>query len=85
MRGMLRHPVRFFRDHRFTRSHASDYLDGDLDHHRRHRVEAHAGICPPCRHLLDSLRHTILGLRGLQDPPESDVAASVIARLRAEA
>ena len=85
MRAMLRHPVRFVRDHRFTRSHASDFLDGELDDDGRHRVEEHAGMCPPCRQLLDSLKRTISELRGLREPPAGDVASGVIARLRDEA
>ena len=85
MRGMLRHPLRFVRDHRFTRSHASDFLDGDLDDGGRHRVEEHAGMCPPCRHFLDSLRRTLGELRGLREPAGGDVASGVIARLRDEA
>lgn len=84
MRAMLRHPVRFVRDHRFTRSHASDLLDGDLDQPGRRRVEEHAGMCPKCRHLLESLRRTIGELRSLREPAAGDVASGVIARLRDE-
>ena len=86
MNPMARHPLRFVRDHRFTRSHASDFLDGDLDAQEQRRVSEHAGMCPPCRHLLASLRATISSLGRLRDaePGAGEVSGSVIARLRDE-
>ncbi len=86
---MLRHPLGFRRDHRFTVEHASDHLDGDLDDAGRARVEHHARFCPRCRALLGSLARTVAALRtiGTAAPAQADpdVAAAVIARLRAEA
>ena len=83
---MLRHPLRFQRDHRFTAEHASNYLDGDLDDAARARVEHHARFCPTCHKLLASLRRTVNALRALGGPerraPESGVATAVIARSR---
>ena len=88
MHPMLRHPLRFRRDHRFSAEHASDYLDGELDGAGRGRVEHHARFCPRCHELLASLRRTVNALRALggaeQAAPDSRVAAGVIARLRAE-
>lgn len=81
MRAMLR-PIRFMRDHRFISSHASAYLDGDLDESRRRRVERHAGVCARCHQLLESLRQTIAALMGLRAQPRGDIADGVIARLR---
>jgi len=78
---MLR-PIRFMRDHRFISSHASAYLDGDLDESRRRRVERHAGVCARCHQLLESLRQTIAALMGLRAQPRGDIADGVIARLR---
>lgn len=87
MHPMLRHPLRFRRDHRFTAEHASDYLDGDLDDAGRARVEHHARFCPRCHELLASLRRTLNALRSLgtieHGTPGSGVASGVIARLRA--
>ncbi len=87
MHPMLRHPLRFGREHRFTFEHASQYLDGDLDEAGRERVEHHARLCPKCHELLASLRRTISALRelgtGPDEPGDSDVADGVIARLRA--
>jgi anti-sigma factor RsiW len=82
---MLPHPIRFMRDHRFTMSHASEYLDGELDERGRRRVEGHTGICPACRRLVESLRRTVDALRGLRGEPEATVADAVIERLRTEA
>jgi len=85
---MLRHPFGFRRDHRFTIEHASDYLDGDLDHAGRACVEHHARFCPRCHELLGSLRSTVAALRTMrttaQRRPQLDVASRVIARLRTE-
>ena len=75
----------FLRDHRWTRRHLSDYIDGDLDAHERDRVERHVGMCPQCRRLLETLKRTVAGLMGLREDPTGEVADSVIERLRAEA
>ena len=80
----LRHPIRFHRDHRFTQSHASDYLDGDIDEAGRRRIHEHSRLCPPCHRLLDSLRRTISELRALNEPTVEPVADGIIARLREE-
>ncbi len=84
MRAMLRHPIRFVLDHRYTRTHASDYLDGELDGHGQHRVDEHTGMCPQCRHFVASLRRTVVGLMGLRADPDSGMADEVIRRLRTE-
>ena len=88
MHPMLRHPLRFRRDHRFAAEHASDYLDGDLDGAARTRVEHHARFCPTCHELLASLRRTVDALRALgttgRGTPDPGVVPAVIARLRAQ-
>jgi anti-sigma factor RsiW len=85
---MLRHPLRFPRDHRFTAAHASDYLDGLLDDAGRARVERHARFCPRCHALLEGLRRVLGAMRELGragDPhARRSVVPAVIARLRAE-
>ncbi len=88
MRAMLRHPLQFMADHRFTLAHASEFLDGDLDAPQQSRVERHAHLCPKCAELLASLRGTVTALAGLRQarsrPDTDDVAGGVIARLRAD-
>jgi len=88
MDAFLRHPARFWRDHRFTMAHASDYLDGALDPAGRARVERHAHVCPKCHELLRSLRGLLAALRELRvapDPvPRPDLAPRIVARLRGE-
>ena len=83
MRRMLER-IRFMRDHRFTRAHMSDYLDGDLREGERVRVEHHAGLCPECRRLLRSLRETLARLTEMRAPAPEGLAADVIERLRRE-
>jgi anti-sigma factor RsiW len=75
---------RFMREHRFTHAHLSDYLDGELDGHRRARVETHLGLCPECRRVLAGLRRTLAAMMDLRTPPDADVAGGIIARLRSE-
>jgi len=84
MRAMFRHPVRFLLDHRYTRAHASEYIDGELGAHGHHRVDEHTGICPRCARLVESLRRTVEGLMGLRTQPAGGVAEDVIRRLRDE-
>ncbi len=77
---------RFMRDHRWTSAHFSAYFDRELSESQRHRLEAHAGICPECRRVLASLRRTLEGLRGLSrdSSPPPGLADSVIERLRSQ-
>lgn len=63
MNGVLRQMV----DHRFTKAHASEYLDGELSQDERDRVDRHISICPKCRTLLASLRRMIETLPGSRD------------------
>lgn len=87
MRAMLRHPLRFTTDHRFVCTHASAFLDEELDAAQRTRVERHRQVCPKCARLLATLSRTVAGLRGLREErsPAGGVAEDVIARLRADA
>lgn len=68
-------------DHRFTKAHASEYLDGELSPTERERVEQHASVCPRCHALLASLRRIIGTLPGLA-APQRNVADGVVDRLR---
>ena len=38
---------------------SSEYLDGELKAGRAEMVERHAGVCPPCRAFLNTLRATV--------------------------
>jgi len=83
IRGLVAR-MRFMREHRWTHSHLSAYLDEELDRRERARVEEHTGICPHCRRVLATLRRTLEGLRGLSAERRPDVADAVIERLRGE-
>lgn len=83
MLGLLR-MMRFYREHRWTNGHLSEYLDGELDPSGRERVERHVGICPDCWRVLASLKRTLAGLLGLREDPSDNIADGVIARLRGE-
>jgi anti-sigma factor RsiW len=85
MRAILLHPVRFHRDHRFTRTRASAYLDGELDSEDEARVDAHTHRCPPCAKFVAGLRRTISALGQLRSrDAAASVSDGVLARLREE-
>lgn len=86
---MIRHFLekrRFMREHRWTSARMSAYLDRELSERERHRLEAHAGICPECKRMLATLRKTLEGLRDLSrdSSPPTGLADSVIERLRGQ-
>jgi anti-sigma factor RsiW len=83
IRRFLEHR-RYMREHRWTHSHLSAYLDSELADDERARVEDHVGICPHCRRVLATLRHTIERLRDLPSGPQPEVAEGIIERLRGE-
>jgi anti-sigma factor RsiW len=83
MIGPLR-MMRFRWEHRWTHQRLSEYLDGELDRGERERVERHVGMCPECRRVLATLKRTLAGLMGLREDRATDIADSVIGRLRAE-
>jgi anti-sigma factor RsiW len=76
--------LRFMRDHRFTKRHVSDYLDGELPARSRLRIEEHTGVCPQCSRMLETLRETLKGLAALRETQSAGMADSVIKRLRAQ-
>ncbi|MDP8908117.1 MAG: zf-HC2 domain-containing protein [Chloroflexota bacterium] len=69
-------------DHRFTQAHASEYVDGQLEHAGRQRIERHTSVCPTCRSLLAALRRLIEELASLSPVPRESVADSVLEHLR---
>lgn len=71
-------------DHRFTRAHAAEYLDGEVSPAVAARVERHASICPQCRALIESLRRMLDALPALAATPRPSVTEGVLERLRRE-
>lgn len=79
--------LRFMREHRWTRTHLSEYIDREPGDRERSGVEGHVGLCPECHRMLATLRHTVSGLRSLgerQPLPPDGVAEGVLGRLREE-
>ncbi len=76
------------REHRWTSTNLSDYIDQELSEPERRRVEEHTGLCPHCHRMLATLRQTVGGLRSLgspaQPPARDGVAEAVLGRLREE-
>lgn len=75
---------RFMREHRWTHSHLSEYLDAELSPPERERVEEHVGVCPQCRRVLATLIRTLESIRGLRGEAPPGLADGVIDRLRGE-
>ena len=74
----LWHELRFRRDHRWTPSHISAYLDSDLSAWGRARLQRHTAQCPECRSVLEDLRQ-LLALLQNAPAPEPLLAAPAIA------
>ena len=83
--GLLRN-MRDRRDHRWSRRHMSDYIDGELAPRQQRRLEAHARLCPDCGRLRRSLTVLVWELRelGRLRSPTMTVAGGVVERLRSE-
>jgi anti-sigma factor RsiW len=77
--------LRFYREHRWTHAHLSDYLDEELSETERRRVEEHTSLCPHCRRVVATLGRTLEELRMLAATPATPgVSDAVIERLRRE-
>ncbi len=85
-RALLLHPLRFRRDHRFTRTQASAYLDGELGSEDRGRIESHTHMCPPCARFMAGLRRMVSALGTLRgtEVARVNVSDGVLSRLRDE-
>ncbi len=86
IRAVLLHPLRFHGDHRFTRTQASAFLDGELGPDDRGRIESHTHMCPPCARFMAGLRRTVSALGQLRntEAPHLRVSDGVLDRLREE-
>lgn len=76
----------FMREHRWTNSRLSPYLDREISEAERTRVEEHARVCPKCHRMLETLKRTLEGLRSMssESPAPAGLADSVIERVRAQ-
>lgn len=76
---------RFARDHRWTATHLSPYIEGELSNPARSRLFHHIAECPECRSVLASLHEMLSALARLRsvDPSDPDqVVRAVRARMR---
>jgi anti-sigma factor RsiW len=73
--------LRFARDHRWSRRHLSEFVDGEMTAGQRLRVERHTRNCRECRALLDSVEMMVSMLAGLSARPKESVASGVLARV----
>ncbi len=84
MIGRLRGRVAFMHDHFWTGTHVEAYLDGEVGAAGAARIERHTHVCPKCHRMLETLKRTLEGLRGLSgaSPAPAGLADSVVERLR---
>lgn len=76
--------TRFRRDHRWTPTHLSDFVDGDLSPRGRTRLQRHVDNCPDCYRVLVTLQRMLDRLHHLPPPDAGetpDIAAAVRRRL----
>lgn len=71
--------LRFARDHRWSPDRMSEYIDAELTHGDRERIEHHLRDCPECRELLGALETLVATLGGLPGRPAETVATRVLA------
>jgi hypothetical protein len=71
--------------HQRIKQQLSAFLEGDLAHGERERIECHLADCDACVSELSGLRQTRDLLRSLPTPePPPDLAEAVLSRLRAQ-
>lgn len=80
----LRSAIAHNLDHLWAPSHMDDYLDDELSHEQRRRMEHHVDECPQCSQALAALRTLLGGLTGLRRRAPQTLVETVIERLRAE-
>lgn len=76
--------TRFRRDHRWTPTHLSDFVDGDLPSRGRTRLQRHVDNCPDCHRALVTLQRMLDRLHHLprtRADETPDIAAAVRRRL----
>jgi anti-sigma factor RsiW len=70
--------ISFWRDHRWSKAHVSEYVDAELAARDRERIERHIRDCSECSELLVSLREMVSALAAL-GRPRASVAGAVLA------
>ncbi|HYY74357.1 MAG TPA: zf-HC2 domain-containing protein [Solirubrobacterales bacterium] len=71
------------RDHRWSRSRMSAYLEGELAARQHRRLAQHEELCPECWRVLRTLDALLLILPTLRIPPQTTV--DVVQRTAAQA
>jgi anti-sigma factor RsiW len=76
------HRMRIHSECRWARRHMSDYLDEELAAGRRHRMQRHVEVCPPCRRVLGTLGRMVGALRRVPPPTGGADAREIVASVR---
>lgn len=63
----------------------TDWMEGELDDHRRAYVEEHLVICPPCSAYVTQIRQAIKVMQGLDvEAPPPAAREELLAHFRAQ-
>ncbi len=74
--------LRFFRDHRLTHNHMSEYLDDEVPPNARERIRRHLDECEDCSTWFDGMRVIVTELARFRRVEEPEVAPAVLAGVR---
>ena len=69
-------------DHQWSQRHLSHYVEGDLNHRARRRLDRHARDCADCGRGLRALRALVDAVRRLDGPAGGRAPATIFDRVR---
>jgi len=69
-------------DHRWSQRHLSHYVEGDLSHRARRRLDRHARDCADCGRGLRALRALVYAVRQLDGLSDVGAPATIFDRVR---
>ena len=69
-------------DHQWSQRHLSRYVEGDLNHRARRRLDRHARDCADCGRGLRALRALVYAVQGLDGLAGVRAPATIFDRVR---
>jgi hypothetical protein len=72
-------------NHEWSQEHLSHYIEGDLGHRARRRLELHAADCPDCGRGIRALRALLRLVHSAGERDGERAPASIFDRVRADA
>ena len=69
-------------DHRWSQRHLSHYVEGDLSHRARRRLDRHARDCADCGRGIRAMRALVYAVHGLGGPAGVRAPETIFDRVR---